>query len=120
MIIISSIKRVYKMVGHGSPAVRSRSKSRRGVVITLEKRQLDAEQSHLGPRCVPVDISHIEDFTKLAGHLGIRPDEFGLDTSLAEVGAHSEVRDGSNHGNGGSDIVEDSMWARLGEGQACE
>ena len=78
------------------------------------------KQFQTGLGCVPIDISHIEDFTKLAGHLGIRPDELGLDASLAEVSAHGEVCNGSDHGDGGRDVVEDSMWARLGEGQACE
>ena len=36
MIMISSIKSVYKIVGHGIPAVKSRSKSSKGVVMTLE------------------------------------------------------------------------------------
>ena len=35
MIMISSIRMVYRIVGHGMPAVRSKSMSRRGVVMTL-------------------------------------------------------------------------------------
>lgn len=108
------------MVGHGNPAVRSRSRSRRGVVMTLRRCQLHSVPFQTGPGDVPVDVSHIKDFTKLASHLGIGADKLGFDASLAEVGAHGEICNGGDHGDGGSDIMEDSVWTGLGEGQACE
>lgn len=36
MIIISSMRMVYRIVGHGRPAVKSKSKSNNGVVMTLK------------------------------------------------------------------------------------
>lgn len=38
MIMISSIRMVKRMVGHGRPAVKSKSNSNRGVVMTLRSR----------------------------------------------------------------------------------
>ena len=122
MIIISSIKIVYRMVGHGRPAVRSKSMSRRGVVMTL----LSFHVSRLNllvivsTTCIyiPVNVSHIEDLAEHARNLGVVvSDEFHLNASLAKIGAHGEIGNGSDHGDGSSDVVEHAVGARLGKGE---
>ena len=51
---------------------------------------------------------------------GAAPHELGLDTRLTEIGAHGEVSDRSDHGDGSGDVVEDSVRAWLGIRQAHE
>ncbi len=64
---------------------------------------------------LPVDVAHVEDLTKGAGHLGIGTDELRADASLSQVGAHGEVSDTSDHGDSSGNVVEESVCARLGE-----
>ena len=67
---------------------------------------------------VPVDVSHIEDLTDVTRNLGIViAHEFNLNPSLAQVGAHGEVGDSCDHGDGSSNVVEDTVSAWLGEGE---
>ena len=101
------------MVGQGRPAVSRRSKSSSGVVMTLIM-SAQPFSSKTGSRDTPVDISNVEDFTKIARHLGVAAHELGFDASLPQIGAHGEIRNGSDHGDGGRDVVEDTMRTRLG------
>lgn len=39
---------------------------------------------------------------------------------LAQVGSHGEIGNGSNHGDGGGDVVEDPVRSGFGEGHADE
>lgn len=69
---------------------------------------------------LPIDISDIEDLTIDAGNLGVTSQELDGDGSPAKVGAHGEVGNGGNHGDGGRDIMEDTVCAALGETHADE
>lgn len=53
-------------------------------------------------------------------HARIASFELDLDRSKAEIGAHSEISNSSDHRNERRDIVKDAVRARLGEGQADE
>ena len=66
MIMISSSSKVYKIVGHGRPAVKRRSSRRRGVVMTLDVQQLADSCPKNSTGASPIDISHIEYFAELA------------------------------------------------------
>lgn len=100
------------------PAVRSKSKSSRGVVITL---MLSAHVLNtIPPMCLPVNVSNIEDLTEHARDLGISSNELRLDTSLSQIGTHSKVCDRSDHGDRSGDVVEETVRARLGERHASE
>ena len=63
---------------------------------------------------IPVNVSDIEDLSKIAVHLGVASHELRLDTSLSEIGAHGEVGDRSDHCDSGRDVVKYSMRTRLG------
>ena len=96
--------------------------SRRGVVTTLL-----AVESEYHSYCfyfdrgyIPIDIAHVEDLTDVARDLGVAADELDLDTGLTEVGAHGEVGNSGDHGNGGGNVVEDTTATRLGEGETGE
>lgn len=71
---------------------------------------------------LPVDVADIEDFAVLvvggAGNLGIASLELDGDGSLTEVGAHGEICDGSDQSDCSGDVVEDTVVAGPGEGQA--
>lgn len=43
-----------------------------------------------------------------------------MDTGPTKVGCHREISDRCNHGDCCSDVVEDTLLARLGEGQTHE
>lgn len=55
-----------------------------------------------------------------ARHPRIATNELDGDTSLAKIGTHGEVRDGCDHGDSGSDVVEDPVRTRLSERQPDE
>jgi len=74
-------------------------------------------------KSVPVNVSNVEDFpisTLKTTDLWVVTDEFDWDTGLTEVGAHAEVGDGSDQGDSGGDIMEETVGTRPGEGQAHE
>lgn len=60
MIITSSIRIVYKIVGQGRPAVRSRSNNSRGVVMTLYRQPIFRKfpDDH-----EPINISNVKDLS---------------------------------------------------------
>lgn len=64
---------------------------------------------------LPVNVANVEDLTKGAGDLGVGTNEFGANASLSQVGAHGEVGDSGDHSNGGGDVVEEAVCARLAE-----
>ena len=64
---------------------------------------------------LPVNVANVEDLTNGAGDLGIGTDEFSTDTSLSQVGAHSEVSDTGDHGDSSGNVVEKAVGTRLGE-----
>ena len=64
---------------------------------------------------LPVNVANVEDLTKSAGNLGVGTDEFRANASLSQVGAHGEVSDTGDHGDSSGDVVEETVWARLGE-----
>ena len=64
---------------------------------------------------VPVDVSNVEDLTKVTCDLRIGSNELRLDCRLSQVRTHSEVGDGCDHGDRGGDVVENTVGARLGE-----
>ena len=70
--------------------------------------------------CIPINVSNVEDLTEIASDLGVGAHELRLDASLSQVGAHGEVGDGRDHRDGGSDVMEDTVRARLRKGQASE
>jgi len=63
---------------------------------------------------LPIDVSNVENLTEVSMDLRVAPHELRLDTSLSQIGAHGEVSDGGNHGNGCRDIVEETVGARFG------
>ena len=93
--------------------------SNNGVVMTLESRQQDS-MSGTFPTNIPVDVANIEDLSKGARNLRIGTDELWTNTRLAQIGAHGEISDGGDHGDTGGDVVEETVCARLGEGEANE
>jgi hypothetical protein len=46
--------------------------------------------------------------------------KLGDNRNLAQVGSHAEIGNGGNHGDGGSDVVEDAVRPWFGEGHANE
>ncbi len=68
----------------------------------------------------PIDVPDIEDLPEHASHLGIGTHELGLDGSPSEIGTHGEISDGSDHGDGGGDVVEHTVVAWLGEAMGDE
>lgn len=116
--MISSIRMVYSIVDHGRPAVRRRSKSNKGVVITLGL--LDIGTLFLLSNHLPVDVSNIEDLTHSAGHPGIGSPELWFNTGLSKVGAHGKISDGSNQCDCCGDVVEDTVRTGLGEREPSE
>lgn len=70
---------------------------------------------------IPVDIPNIEDLSDAASHLGVVvAHEFNWDPGLAQVGTHGEIGNGSDHGDGGRDVVEHAMGPGLGVGETGE
>jgi len=68
----------------------------------------------------PVNVADIEDLAVEAGHFGVTSHKLDTDWRPAKVGTHGEVGDGSDHGDGGGDVVEDTVCAALGETHADE
>jgi hypothetical protein len=68
----------------------------------------------------PINVSHVEDLADVSSDLRITTLEFNLNTGPAKVGCHGEVSNGCNHGDGCGDVVEDTLLARLPEGQPHE
>ena len=66
----------------------------------------------------PVDVANVKDLTEGTSNLGVATYELGCDASLSQVGAHGEVGDTGDHGNGSGNVVEEAVAARLGEGEA--
>ena len=66
----------------------------------------------------PIDVSDVEDLTVDTADDWVAAYEFDIDGSPAKVGAHGEVGNGGNHGDGCSDVVEDAVLAGLGDGKA--
>lgn len=64
MIIISSIRMVYRIVGHGRPAVKSRSMSSSGVVMTLIMSMMVCRIVEGKKQDSPVNVSNVEDLTE--------------------------------------------------------
>ena len=66
----------------------------------------------------------IEDLAVETSNFRVATDELDSNTSPAKVRGHGKVSNRGNHGNGGGDVVEDAVLARLGgresnEGQCC-
>ena len=99
------------------PAVRSKSKSKSGVVMTLVSL---AEPFLIASVNIPINIANVEDLAERARHLGVASDELRLDTSLSQVGTHSEIGDSCDHSDRSGDVMEDAVGTRLGERQASE
>ena len=53
-------------------------------------------------------------------NLGAVPHEFRLDTSLSQIRTHGEVCDRSDHGDCSGNVMEYTVGARLGVGEAHE
>lgn len=72
-------------------------------------------------RCaIPIYISHIEDLAKFTGDLRVGTNEFRPNTRRTQIGAHSEICNGSDHRDRSGDVVEDTVRTRLGVGQSDE
>lgn len=72
-------------------------------------------------RCLPVNVSDVEDFTVSTGNLLIvRTEELDLDGSETQVGTHGEVGDSGDKGDTGGDVMEDTVSSGLPEGQTGE
>jgi len=63
----------------------------------------------------PINVSDVEDLTSTGSKdlSAVWSDEFGLDRNLTKVGTHREVSDGSDHGDTGSDVVEETIVSWL-------
>jgi hypothetical protein len=69
----------------------------------------------------PIDVADIEDLTVDTANLShARTAELNIDGGPAEVGGHGEVGDSGDHGNGSSDVVEDTVLAGLGHTETQE
>lgn len=68
----------------------------------------------------PVDVADVEDLTVDTTNFRVVSLEFDVDGGPAEVGGHREVGDSSDHGDGSSDVVEDTVLARLGDTETQE
>lgn len=66
----------------------------------------------------PINISDVEDLTEQASNFRIASLELNNDGSVAQVGSHGEVCDGSDECYGSSDVVEDAISARNTEAQS--
>jgi len=71
------------------------------------------EQQRSGDK--PVDVADIEDLAHVTRDLRIAAKELNMDSGPAKIGSHAEVSNSSNHGDGGSDVVEDASVAGLCE-----
>ncbi len=65
---------------------------------------------------LPINVAHIEDLTVGPMNTRVAPPEFHGDGGETQIGTHGEIGDRSDHGDQSSDIVEQTMGTRLGEG----
>lgn len=61
-----------------------------------------------------------EDLAHVSVDFRVPAKEFDMDSGPAEIGSHAEVSNGSNHGDGGSNVVEDASVAGFCERQTHE
>lgn len=80
------------------------------------------EQVSEQQRCCdePIDVADVEDLAHEARDLRVGASEFDLDGGPAEVGAHTEVGDRCDEGDGSSQVVEEALRAVLARSQAHE
>lgn len=69
----------------------------------------------------PIDVADIEDLTVDTANLShARSLEFNIDRGPAEVGSHGEVGNSGDHSDGSSDVVKNTVLARLGHAETQE
>lgn len=68
----------------------------------------------------PVNVAHVEDLTVETANHRVAALPLNHDAGPAEVRSHGEVGDGSDHGDSGGDVVEDTVLARFGGSEADE
>ena len=68
----------------------------------------------------PVDVANVVDLAVNPSNLRVATDELDIDWRPAQMRSHCEVRDSGDHGDGGSDVVEDAMCAWLHQGEGDE
>ena len=68
----------------------------------------------------PVDVADIENLTSGALDDWVATLELDVNRCPAKIGAHGEICDTSDHGDGGCDVVEDTLDTRLGCTEAEE
>jgi len=69
----------------------------------------------------PIDVADVEDLTVDTANLShVGSAELNIDRGPAEVGSHREVGNSSDHGDGSSDVVEDTVLAGLGHAETQE
>lgn len=116
--MISSARRAIRIVGQGSPAVSSRSSSKRGVVqnpINVSQHMLRAMPSH---KRLTINISHVVDgASPSCGDLSTTL-EFDGNWILSKAGPHSEVCDTRNKADSCRYVMEKSMRLRPRERHA--
>ena len=69
----------------------------------------------------PIDVADIKDLTVHTADLRhVGSGKLDIDRGPAEVGSHGEVGNSGDHGDGSSDVVEDTVLARFGHTQTQE
>ena len=68
----------------------------------------------------PIDVTGVEDLSKVAGNLGLAAHKLDGDGGPAQVGGHGEVGDGGHEGDTGGDVMKESMGARTHEAHGIE
>lgn len=68
----------------------------------------------------PIDVAHVEDRAVGTVDLPVGALKLDADGGEAQVGAHGEVGNGCDQGDGGGDVVEDAVGARFGECESPE
>lgn len=81
------------MVGHGKPAVSNKSRSSKGVVMTLRSNQSTVRMFKRTARHWPIDVANIKDLAIHAVHFGVAALELDRDRCLSQIGTHWKVRD---------------------------
>lgn len=105
------------MVGHGRPAVKSKS-IRRSYDGSANASSGGRNTHRSGNK--PVDVSDVEDLTVHASNQWVASLELDGDWSVSKVGCHGEVGNRGNKGDTGGDVVEDTSVARNSEAQTHE
>lgn len=85
----------------------------RGPRKTRGKQQIKQQQRRSNE---PVDVAHVEDLTLNPGDEVAGTLKFDVDRCPAEVGGHAEVGDGGDQRDSGSNIMEETLSARLASG----